>query len=178
MELANGTDSRGSLIPDGFPEPLNSPAFPGDPFLRKGGPCRRQFNFYQPESHPFKTILLDLWIPWKLFAFPIVEFASFVVFFIASSSLVINLTQSEAFATPSYNFSPKTIGFFNFALLIGALIELLTAGPMSDWVSMELTRRNKGIREPEMRLPAMVPYILIMMVGDIVVAFGYQQHWN
>ena len=33
---------------------------------------------------PLKSILLDLWIPIKLFAFPIVEFASFVVSWSAS----------------------------------------------------------------------------------------------
>lgn len=47
-------------------------------------------------------------------------------------------------------------GFFNFAILIGALLGLLTAGPLSDWISMRATIKNNGVREPEMRLPAMV----------------------
>jgi hypothetical protein len=29
---------------------------------------------------------------------------------------------------------------------------------------MKLTRRNNGIREPEMRLIAMVPYVIIMVI--------------
>ena len=43
----------------------------------------------------------------------------------------------------------------NFAILIGAFIGLATAGPFSDWVSARATKKNNGIREPEMRLPAM-----------------------
>lgn len=149
-----------------------------DPWLRKGRPSKQQFRLFQPNAHPFKSILLDLWIPWKLFAFPIVEFASFVVSWSASSFLTLNLTQSQAFAAPPYNFKPLTIGFFNFAILVGGILGLVTAGPLSDWISMKLTKRNNGIREPEMRLPTMIPYVAIMIIGNFVVAFGWQQGWD
>jgi len=149
-----------------------------DPFLGRGTPSKQQFRLFQPNAHPIKSIAIDLWTPWKLFAFPIVEFASFVVSWSASSFLTLNLTQSQAFAAPPYNFSSEKIGFFNFAILVGAMIGLLTAGPLSDWVSMRATRKNKGIREPEMRLPSMIPYVLIMMLGNFIVAFGYQHAWD
>ena len=149
-----------------------------DPHLGKGIPSKQQFKLFQPNAHPFKSILLDLWIPWKLFAFPIVEFASFVVSWSASSFLTLNLTQSQVFANPPYNFSSESIGFMNFAILIGALIGLFTAGPLSDWISMRSTRKNKGIREPEMRLPTMIPYVIIMLIGNFVVAFGYEHQWD
>ena len=149
-----------------------------DPWLRKGRPSKQQFRLFQPNAHPLKSILLDLWIPWKLFAFPIVEFASFVVSWSASSFLTLNLTQSQAFAAPPYNFKPLIIGFFNFAILVGAILGLVTAGPLSDWISMKLTKRNSGIREPEMRLPTMIPYVAIMIIGNFVVAFGWQQGWD
>ena len=149
-----------------------------DPYLGKGTPSKQQFKFFQVNAHPLKGIFLDLWIPWKLFAFPIVEFASFVVSWSASSFLTVNLTQTQAFAAPPYNYSPLTIGFFNFATLVGAIIGLLTNGPLSDWISMKLTRRNKGVREPEMRLLTMIPYVLIMMLGNFIVAFGWQEGWS
>lgn len=65
----------------------------------------------------------------------------------------------------------------NFAIVIGALIGLATAGPLSDWVSARATRKNGGIREPEMRLPAMIPYIIIMFIGNIVLAVGWEKKW-
>ncbi|KAK3115112.1 hypothetical protein LTR53_005889 [Teratosphaeriaceae sp. CCFEE 6253] len=126
-----------------------------DPFLGKGKPSKQQWAFFQPNAHPFKSILLDLWIPWKLFVFPIVEFSSFVVSWSCSSFLTLNLVQSQNFANPPYNFRPQSIGFMNFAILVGAMIGLATAGPFSDWISARATRKNRGIREPEMRLPAM-----------------------
>ena len=126
-----------------------------DPWLGKGAPSKRQWGVYTPTANPWKSMLTDLWVPWKLFTFPIVEFASFVVSWSCSSFLTINLTQSQNFAAPPYNYSSQSIGFMNFAILIGAMIGLFTAGPLSDWISARATKANRGIREPEMRLPAM-----------------------
>ncbi|KAI8935588.1 hypothetical protein NX059_008154 [Plenodomus lindquistii] len=148
-----------------------------DPSLGHGKPGKWQWKLFQPNASPFKSIALDLWTPWKLFMFPIVEFAAFVVSWSCSSFLVINLTQSQVLAAPPYNFKPMTVGFTNFAIMVGAFIGLFTAGPLSDWVSAHSTKRNNGIREPEMRLPAMIPYVIIMFIGNIVVSIGYERHW-
>jgi hypothetical protein len=149
-----------------------------DPYLGKGGPSRMQFGFFTPVKDPLKTLLWDFWIPWRIFAFPIVEFAAFVVSWSAISFLTINLTQAQNFAAPPYNFSSQTVGFMNFALLIGALIGLGTNCKLSDWIAARATKRNRGVREPEMRLPALIPYVCIMLLGSSVVAFGYQQKWD
>lgn len=155
--------------------PINTAA--RDPYLGAGRPGRFQWLLFQPNAHPFRSIALDLWIPWRLFAFPIVEFAAFVVSWSCSSFLTINLTQSQVLALPPYNFRPATVGFTNFAIIAGALIGLFTSGPLSDWVAARATRRNGGVREPEMRLPAMIPYVIIMFLGNIVVAVGYERKW-
>jgi hypothetical protein len=149
-----------------------------DPYLHKGTPSKKQFLLWQMDGSGLKTVLLSFYIPWKLLTFPIVELAAFVVSWSASCFLTLNLTQSQAFAEPPYNFNSQTIGFFNFAILIGAFIGLATNGLLSDWVSMKATRKNRGIREPEMRLPAMIPYVIISIIGNFIVAFGYQYKWD
>lgn len=151
---------------------------PVDEWLHRGYPSKSQFHFWKMSPQPFKTMAVTFWIPWKLHFYPIVEFAAFVVSWSASCYLTVNLTQSQAFSAPPYNWSSQSIGFTNFAVFIGALIGLATNGPLSDWISMRATRKNKGIREPEMRLPAMIPYVLIAILGNFVVAFGYQYHWD
>ncbi|CBX91514.1 similar to MFS transporter [Plenodomus lingam JN3] len=149
-----------------------------DPYLGRGKPAKWQWKLLQPNASPFKSMALDLWLPWKLFAFPIIEFASFVASWSCSSFLVLNLTQSQVLAAPPYNMKPMVVGFTNFAVMVGAFIGLFTAGPLSDWVSARSTRRNNGIREPEMRLPAMIPYVIIMLIGNIVVSLGYERKWR
>ena len=80
----------------------------------------------------------------------------------------LNLTQSQLFAEPPYNFNPAQVEFVNFSFAVGAIVALLTAGPVSDWVSMRATRRNNGVREAEMRLIALIPYIVICLIGMVV----------
>ncbi|KAJ9492881.1 hypothetical protein VN97_g384 [Penicillium thymicola] len=136
-----------------------------DPSLHRGGPSKQQFKLWQVDGVTLKSVLNSFWIPWKMLTFPIVMFSAFVVSWTSSCFLTLNLTQSQAFAKPPYNFNSQTIGFFNFAILIGAFIGLATNGPFSDWISTRATRKNNGVREPEMRLPAMAVYVAIVIIG-------------
>ncbi|OAA65894.1 MFS transporter [Niveomyces insectorum RCEF 264] len=147
-----------------------------DPYLGCSRPGRQHFRLFQP-YRPGASLLRELWLPLYLHLFPIVEFAAFVVSFSASAFLVVNLSQTQAFAAPPYNDSSQTIGLFNLAVFLGACLGLATCGPLSDSVAAYLTRRNGGVREPEMRLVAMVPYAAAMVVGSVVVARGYDGHW-
>lgn len=146
-----------------------------DPFLGRGKPSRKQWGPFQKFSG---NIFRELLLPWELMTFPIVQFAAFIVSWSASCFLTLNLTQSQVFQAPPYLFSSEAVGFFNFAILVGALIGLCTAGPLSDFIAARLTKRNNGVREPEMRLLAMVPYVFVMILGNIIVALGYQYQWD
>ncbi|KAH6656051.1 major facilitator superfamily protein [Truncatella angustata] len=171
MEEKKDPGIPGTNIEDGDLAPVMTHV---DPWLGRGKPSKLQFKLFQAYEG---SIFRELWVPWYLHLFPIVEFASFVVSWSASGYLVVNLSQSQAFAAPPYNYSSQTIGLFNLAVLAGAIIGLFTNGPWCDWVADYFTKRNHGIREPEMRLPAMIPYILIMIVGSVVTAVGYDNHW-
>ncbi|KAH6867164.1 major facilitator superfamily domain-containing protein [Thelonectria olida] len=155
----------------GFPETKWYPS------LGKGTPSKQQWSLFQRNASPLRTIWFDLWTPWKLLIFPIVLFASFIVSWSCSNFLILNLTQSQVFSAPPYNMSAQSIGLLNFAILAGALIGLVTAGPFSDWVSARATTRIGGIREPEMRLPAMIPYVIIMIFGNVITTVGYERKW-
>ncbi|CAD6579771.1 MAG: hypothetical protein ASARMPRED_009243 [Alectoria sarmentosa] len=144
----------------------------------KSKPSKHQWKLLQPTKDPLKCLLVEFLLPWKLVLYPIVQFASFVVSFSSTSYLMITFVQSEALGGKPYRFDSQTVGFTNFASLVGTLLSLLTAGPASDIISATLTKRNNGIREPEMRLLAMVPYVLIMMLGNFVVGFGLQHSWD
>ena len=94
-----------------------------------------------------------------------------------SNFLVLNITQLQVFAALPYNFSTQSAGFTNFGIYAGAVVGLFTAGLFSDWISMRLTIRNNGIREPEMQLIALIPYMIFLFVGALIVALGYQYLW-
>lgn len=149
-----------------------------DMHLGKGQPSKHQWQAFQTSPRAVGTLLQAFYQPWRLFTYPIVVFAALIVGFSSGFYLMVSLVQSEAFSAPPYNFSPQSVGFTNFASLVGAIIGLLTAGPLSDWVSAKLTDRNRGIREPEMRLVAIIPYLLIMILGNFISGFGLQYGWD
>lgn len=112
-----------------------------------------------------------------LFTFPIIAWASLSMGFAANSLLALNLTTAQVFGAPPYLFTPDQIGFVNFAFVVGAIVALVTAGPLSDRIALRRAKANGGILEAEMRLPALVPYICANITGMVVVAVGYQRAW-
>lgn len=132
----------------------------------------------RPDSHALRTLPLTSITPFRIATYPIILWASLALGFTANTSLTLNLTQSQVFAAPPYHFSPSQVGFTNFAMAAGAIIGLLTAGPLGDWVSMRRTRGNGGVREPEMRLIAMGPYVCATAVGMVVSLFLAAGLWT
>ena len=80
-------------------------------------------------------------------------------------------------SAPPYTFTPPQVGHTNFAFVIGALLGLATAGPFSDYIAARSTRRNRNLREAEMRLPALLPYMVPTILSLVLGALGYQFLW-
>ena len=149
-----------------------------DPALGKGSPSKSQFKLSSPNILTLRGLVDELMMSFQLFIYPIVDFAAFNVGMASGLTVVISITQSQIFAAPPYNYTSEKIGLFNLALLVGMAIGLITNGAFSDWVAMKATIKNRGIREPEMRLPALIPYILVGVASNFVMAYGYQNHWD
>jgi hypothetical protein len=140
-----------------------------DEFLGRGRPSRAQYSIFQKiDSHALRHAPRHFVTPVQLFFFPIVLWAAWSFGFAANSLLGLNLLQSQALGAPPYLFSTANVGYANFALVAGGVVGLAVAGPWSDWICARATRKNKGIREPEMRLMALVPFIAVNLVGMTV----------
>ncbi|OTA98091.1 hypothetical protein M426DRAFT_123597 [Hypoxylon sp. CI-4A] len=166
--------------------------------LPSGRPSKAQFSLFpmrnrrdflnqaEPEHDDhhrqsnFTTVLArDVLSPVKiLLAYPIVLWASFTMGFSGNMVAALNLTCTQVFGAPPYLFTPAQIGFLNFALIVGAVVSLVTAGPLSDWIAVRRARQNGGVLEAEMRLPALIPYVCVCVVGTVVVAVGDQRAWS
>ncbi|TLS26026.1 hypothetical protein PpBr36_07726 [Pyricularia pennisetigena] len=79
----------------------------------------------------------------------------------------------------TYDFESYQAGLCFISGVIGALIGIFAGGHLSDWVADVLTRRNGGVREPEMRLPAMIPPLITTPLALILFGVGIEQrlHW-
>lgn len=72
---------------------------------------------------------------------------------------------------PPYNLTPHQIGLTNLGPFVGLLIGTIIFSPASDWSIIKLSRRNKGIFEPEMRLWLALVGALLCFSG--LMMFGY-----
>lgn len=140
-----------------------------DACLNRGRPTRQQFHIFQGTSQKaLANIWLHLWTPIEIFFFPIICWAAWTMAGAANTFLLLVLFESPILSNPPYNFSTANIGFANFAPAVGTVIALATCGPFADWVALRAAKKNKGIFEPEMRLPAIFPFLAISLIGLLV----------
>jgi len=116
--------------------------------------------------------------PVMLLALPPVLWATLVMSVTIGFIVAITSNVSPAF-NQTYGFEAWQAGLTFFAGLIGALLGILLGGYFSDWVADQFTKRNGGIREPEMRLPAIM---IGAITGPLALAlYGcgikYKLHW-
>ncbi|KKY29194.1 putative mfs transporter [Phaeomoniella chlamydospora] len=146
----------------------------------KGRPSKSQYKLWQQPDPAWKSFLIrDIVAPVPAFFIPIILWAALNVAGPANLLLLWNLTESSVLSSPPYNFSVSAVGYANFAFVVGGLIGLATAGPLSDKVAERATRRNNGIREAEMRLPALIPFFVTSVIGIVIgsCAIQYKWHW-
>ncbi|KAI9795401.1 MAG: hypothetical protein M1833_007189 [Piccolia ochrophora] len=77
-------------------------------------------------------------------------------------------------------YTPQVQGLLFIGLILGTLFsEALCSGRLSDIIVLRLTKRNHGIREPEMRLWLAYPAALISSIGLIIwgVSVDKMYHW-
>lgn len=95
-------------------------------------PHQRFLLLSGPDHHALLTLPRDAFAPFRIATYPIILSAFLTMGLTANCSLSLNLTQSQVFAAPPYEFSPSQVGFVNFALAGGAAVGLVSTRPMSD----------------------------------------------
>ena len=103
--------------------------------------------------------------PLKLLFFSPVIFACSLVISIVSGSMNLIFTSLGRIFQDHYGFSTSASGLTYLGATTGFLIAAFVFGRTSDRISRLLMKRNKGEREAEFRLPA-------IMVGLPLVAIG------
>lgn len=116
--------------------------------------------------------------PVLLLALPPVLWATLVMSVTIGFITAITSNVAPAFST-AYGFEPWQSGLCFFAGVIGALLGILLGGYLSDWVADYFTKRNGGVREPEMRLPAIMISVIAGPLALVLYGVGVDNklHW-
>lgn len=116
--------------------------------------------------------------PIVLLALPIVLWATLVMSVTIGFLVAISSNFASAFST-LYGFAAWQSGLCFISGLIGTMFGIFFGGTVSDMVADFFTKRNGGIREPEMRLPAMTIGLICAPLGLILYGVGIDNklHW-
>lgn len=119
---------------------------------------------------------------WQLFIRPIVLLTLPPVFWatlVMSGTIGFLVAITSNFAPAfenAYNFKPWQAGLCFIGSLIGSFSGIAVGGHFSDWIADVLTRKNGGIREPEMRLPAIAVSVITAPLALVLYGVGINNH--
>ncbi|KAF5658717.1 major facilitator superfamily transporter [Fusarium heterosporum] len=127
--------------------------------------------------HTEESFMKVLIRPVVLLALPSVLWATLVM--AVTVGFLVAITTDFAVAyEDTYGFEPWQAGLCFVACPVGAGIGAFFGGRFSDIVADRLTRGNNGIRQPEMRLPAMIISVFAAPLALILYGVGIDRAWH
>lgn len=126
-------------------------------------------------TEPFYKIFLR---PMGLICLPPVLWSALVESVTIGFVVAVTSNVDTAFEA-TYGFESWQVGLCFISACVGSLVGIPAGGHLGDRVADYFTRRNGGMREPEMRLPAMVPSLVTTPLALILYGVGIQKklHW-
>jgi hypothetical protein len=128
---------------------------------------------------PHLTVKQALLRPFVLCVYPTVLWASFTFGIALTWNIVLALTVAQLFAPPPYAFDSAGLGLIFLSPFVGSLAGTYLCGPLGDRIALYYTRKNNGIREPEMRLVVVWIAAVLTLLGVMIAgpAYHYKTHW-
>lgn len=150
----------------------------GAVFLTRRGYIKRLYPFSNMEGRPstirmFQSMILPLPI---ILQFPNVAWAGLIYGINLSWYNVLNATASPVLSAPPYSWSTSQVGLIYLGPIIGAALGCIWSGVIADRLTLMLTRRNRGIREPEQRLWPLALSAILSCAGLIIWGVGAQHN--
>jgi hypothetical protein len=149
---------------------------------------RRDINFSTQKTYTQRMALfsgihthesfLKLFIrPFLVIAYPAVLWATLA--FAGTIGFLVAVTSNVALAYGvAYGFDASQVGLCFLGGVVGSFVGII-GGPLIDVYSGWAAKRNGGLREPEMRLPAIIPALFITPLGLALYGAGiaHKMHW-
>jgi hypothetical protein len=125
--------------------------------------------------HTKESMLRMFLRPLGLIIIPPVLWAALVMSVTIGFLVAVTSNLAPAFQE-YYGMTPWQCGLRNISAVIGSLLGIWVGGTFSDKVADYFTKRNGGIREPEMRLPAMAVSLVTGPLALVFYGVGVNNH--
>ncbi|OJJ47362.1 hypothetical protein ASPZODRAFT_159251 [Penicilliopsis zonata CBS 506.65] len=139
---------------------------------------RQNLRFWSGQRYTDESFWRMFIRPFGLILIPSIFWATIVMSVTIGFLVAVTSNFATAFAN-TYGFGTWQSGLCFIAGMIGCVFGTFVGGPFSDWVADYFTKRNGGIREPEMRLPAIIPSVIAAPLSLVLFGCGiaYKWHW-
>lgn len=119
------------------------------------------FNGRKSDESFFKLVLRPL----PLFLHPAVLWACLIQGALIGWTVMIGVVLAAIFLGPPLWFDEEKTGYMYTGPFIGAILGFLLAGLLTDWSAKIMTRRNKGVYEPEFRIVLVLAQLVVGCAG-------------
>lgn len=106
-----------------------------------------------------------LFRPFVLFAHPAIIWACLIQGAMIGWTVFIGIILAAIFLGPPLFWNETKTGYAYTGAFIGAIAGFLIAGALADWSAKFMTKRNKGIYEPEFRILLVIPQLIFGCAG-------------
>ncbi|KAF2099136.1 MFS general substrate transporter [Rhizodiscina lignyota] len=119
------------------------------------------FNGRKTNDNYFKLLLR----PFALFLHPGILWACLIQGTLIGWTVFIGIVLAAIMLGPPLFFNEVQTGYMYTGAFIGAVVGFLLAGLLADSVPAFMTRRNRGVYEPEFRLILVIPQLVLGCCG-------------
>lgn len=119
------------------------------------------FNGRKTSLNFFKLLLR----PFPLFLHPAILWGCLIQGTLIGFTVLIGVVLAAIFLGPPLFFNEVRTGYMYIGAFVGALVGFVVSGLLSDWSARWMTRRNKGIYEPEFRIVLVIPQLIFGCMG-------------
>jgi hypothetical protein len=171
IELAN-RNSGSTTQADFEKADLSSTAPPADPPVT----AQRSRSYWQQLS-PFNGRKTDesywklLLRPLPLFGHPGILWACLIQGTLIGWTVFLGIVLAAIMLGPPLFFNEVKTGYMYTGAFVGAVVGFLLSGALSDSTANWMTRRNRGVYEPEFRLVLVLPQLVLGCAG--LYGFGF-----
>ena len=142
-------------------------------------PVQRKATFSQ-SLLPFngrktnESFLKLVFRPFPLFFHPAILWACLIQGTLIGWTVMIGVVLAAIFLGPPLWFDEVQTGYMYTGPFVGAVLGFLLAGLLADWTAKVMTRRNKGVFEPEFRIVLVLAQLVFGCAG--LYGFGITSH--
>lgn len=116
--------------------------------------------------------------PFPLFLFPAVMYSNIVNGAFITWMVISGIISMQVLLYHPYDLKPDTLAYIGLPASAVGLISAVGSGFLNDWMIKTLSKKNKGIYEPEFRLLAMIPATILTTIGFYLLGPAYAHHYS